>query len=522
MPESTTNYHKRVSAAKCNLYGSRPDLCFPSIRHHSKQDKHGQPVLMPAKEERTMENLANDLVGCFCRGGHGGKLNRRSWVLSEEDVALLNSGDWLCVWDEPTAAERKHGTGPQMRKLKAALRAASQNNDGTLTALSSEKKRLLSLAQLCEKVNTENALAMKEDLMQYRHNLSLYVEIHGRGERAAADKAAATKRPAEDSVESEEEKRPRGSDDVMTEIGGTDYNYSDDDDDAESASDSDSAPASVASEPSPRTESAVFVEKAQETIRAGKEAIEWLNEQLIAANAACEIEDDEVRRLAVRASLIGHEFRRALFEANDGVRMATEIGCDLSDGRTGYEPLRNDWAHVTYDTGPFRVELGDNGSCVWRLERTNKNGTRNYAQDIGARSPEFARLLLSWKPIAYAMRRPGQQEAPVLFIVEGKDEIGRMLARTGGNRLNHAGFDDGPIGERRKAWFKRVNRKLKDQGAAPLSMKTCKPRHIVELCRRGTAEDRAAAEAARDSTNPHYGSGSTADGRAAAAAAVAR
>ena len=109
-----------------------------------------------------------------------------------------------------------------------------------------------------------------------------------------------------------------------------------------------------------------------------------------------------------------------------------------------------------------------------------------------------------------------------LFIVEGKDDIGRMIARTSGNRLSHAGFDDGPIGERRKSWFKRINRGLKQQGAAPLSMKTCKPRHIVELYRRGTAEDRAAAEAARDSTNPHYGSGSTADGRAAAAAAVAR
>ena len=49
----------------------------------------------------------------------------------------------------------------------------------------------------------------------------------------------------------------------------------------------------------------------------------------------------------------------------------------------------------------------------------------------------------------------------------------------------------------------------------------CKPRHVLRRFRDGTPAERAAADRARDSANRNYGTGSTEQGAAGAAAARA-
>ena len=115
--------------------------------------------------------------------------------------------------------------------------------------------------------------------------------------------------------------------------------------------------------------------------------------------------------------------------------------------------MRNDWAHVVFDDGDYCVDTSGDG-CVLRLAMTNKQGTTGYVQNIGERGPGLAELLREYRPIAYALRPPGQTEAPVLCYCadQGQAQIGRMLARRGGSRAGKAGFDDGPITDRRKGW----------------------------------------------------------------------
>ena len=90
-----------------------------------------------------------------------------------------------------------------------------------------------------------------------------------------------------------------------------------------------------------------------------------------------------------------------------------------------------------------------------------------------------------------------------------------MLARRGGSRAGKSGYDDGALTGRRKGWLKAVNRKLP---AGQRLSAACKPRHVVRRFRDGTPAGRKAADRARDSANPNYGTGSTAQAAAEAAA----
>jgi hypothetical protein len=96
-----------------------------------------------------------------------------------------------------------------------------------------------------------------------------------------------------------------------------------------------------------------------------------------------------------------------------------------------------------------------------------------------------------------------------------QDEIGRMLSVAKTSRANKAGYCDDAVSERRKGFRRQYNKNHPD---APLSEK-CKPRHVLRRFRDGTPAERAASDRARDSTNRNYGTGSTEQGAAGAAAA---
>ena len=161
--------------------------------------------------------------------------------------------------------------------------------------------------------------------------------------------------------------------------------------------------------------------------------------------------------------------------------------------------------------------MGEDGACDWQLATTNKKGTANYTQDIRAACPDLADFLAAYRPIAYAMRPPGHDVAPVLCCTAGQkqDEIGRMLSVANGTRANKAGFCDDSVSERRKGFRKKYN---KAHPESQISEK-CKPRHVLRRLRDGTPAQRAVADRARDSGNRNYGTGSTEQGAAAAAAA---
>ena len=229
--------------------------------------------------------------------------------------------------------------------------------------------------------------------------------------------------------------------------------------------------------------------------------------------------DDEALRAATRAMLVkDYSFRAAFAQLNDGIRAAMDHGCQV--GQTeGFEGLRNDIGHTTFDEGDFCIVFGDDGECDWQLATTNKKGTADYTQDIRAACPDLADFLADYRPIAYAMRPPGHDAAPVLCCTAGQkqDEIGRMLSVANGTRANKAGYCDDPVSERRKSFRKKYN---KAHPKSQISEK-CKPRHVLRRLRDGTPAQRAVADRARDSGNRNYGTGSTEQGAAAAAAAAA-
>jgi excinuclease UvrABC helicase subunit UvrB len=67
------------------------------------------------------------------------------------------------------------------------------------------------------------------------------------------------------------------------------------------------------------------------------------------------------------------------------------------------------------------------------------------------------------------------------------------------------GYNDGQLTTRRKSWQKKY--KVKD---------SAKPRHVLRQIRDGTPAERADADRRRNSSNRSYGTGSTAQGAAAA------
>ena len=176
------------------------------------------------------------------------------------------------------------------------------------------------------------------------------------------------------------------------------------------------------------------------------------------------------------------------------------LGRDSADS---YELLRSDWGHTTYDTGPYRVEEGEGGTCTWILDKTNKMGTPDYTQPLHETGHRLVEVLRAYRPIALAMRPPGTDAAPVLCITAAQLQarIGGMLSATTGN-VGATGYDDNQVSQRRAAWIKRVNK----GGGVQLTAR-CKARHVLRSFRDGTPEARREADRLRDSACAGYGTG---------------
>ena len=249
----------------------------------------------------------------------------------------------------------------------------------------------------------------------------------------------------------------------------------------------------------------------RKTVRIGEEAMTLLEDVI-----AEEIEDHqddpdnaelgpEQLRLTVREQVASsHKCRQALFKASEAVRVACESGYHAGGNGETYEAVRNDWCHVTFDDGPYRVDMAD-GGCVLRLARTNKEGTKAYTQDIAEHSPDLYHLLDDYRTIAKALVPAGESAAPVICVTDGKqqDRVGGMLATA--DEDARCGYNDSQLATRRKSWQKKHKVKA-----------SAKPRHVLRQIRDGTPAQRADTNRRRDSRNANYGTGSTAAGAAVA------
>ena len=245
------------------------------------------------------------------------------------------------------------------------------------------------------------------------------------------------------------------------------------------------------------------------TVRDGEKPMDRLEAAILKATGVAENDHDhpEDIRLAAREAVVSqHTCRMDLMKVSEAVRVACDSGYHTGENGETYEAVRNDWCHVTFDDGPFRVELQD-GGCVLRLARTNKEGTPDYKQDIAKHAPDLAALLRRYHGIATALVPAGEDAAPVICVTDGKQQarIGGMLATP--DEAARCGYNDGQLTTRRKSWQKKY--KVKD---------SAKPRHVLRQIRDGTPAERADADRRRNSSNRSYGTGSTAQGAAAARA----
>ena len=513
--ETDKEYDKNTLAAPVVLYDTGRDgtAQLPSIRALNPDKATGEWRLL-TKDGKTLMDFRGHVVGVHARGW-----GADMWGLTAEQAAKFDHFEWLLA---PGSYER-------------VLRGCATNCDGGLATLRTQQARVLAVTHLLEMMHTPDALALKGRLVAYWRFLDEFRianQPHA-AEEPVVEKPVSTKRTAsavlagmnaddERDVKGQAAKRSRGSP-VPS--------------DASSVSSADTVEsgdvAAVQHTPglsdveAQRYVKAVLAHIAEARDISMPAVFEMLTEarELAEANPA---EDhgngdhpdaayDEVLRVAVRAMLVkDHSFRMAFAQLNDGIRAAMDHGCEAGQTK-GFEGLRNDIGHTAFDKGDYRIVFGEDGACDWHLARTNKKGTADYTQDIRAACPDLADFLADYRPIAYAMRPPGHDAAPVLCCTAGQkqDEIGRMLSVAHGTRANKAGFCDDSVSERRKGFRKKYN---KAHPESQISEK-CKPRHVLRRLRDGTPAQRAVADRARDSGNRNYGTGSTEQGAAAAAAA---
>ena len=531
--QADKEYDETTLAALVVVYDTGRDgtAQLPAIRALNPDKSTGEWRLL-TKEGKTLVDFRSHIVGVHARGW-----DVKMWGLSTEQAVDFDRFEWLLA---PGAYER-------------VLRGCATNSGGGLAKLRTQQARVLAVTHLLEMLHTPDALSLKARLVAYWRFLEEYrLANQAYSVDDAPEEPVATKRSAADvlqdmndedsrAVAEQAAKRSRGSpreNDVLDEILGS---GSEDEDVPEVTDDQPTSPvpSDTSSDSSADTVEDGDVGAVQhdpeltdvETQRYVKAVLAHITEARdvslpavleMIAEARGKIEktlsgvaaDDEALRAATRAMLVKeHTFRTAFAQLNDGVRSAMDHGCEV--GQTeGFEALRNDIGHTVFDSGNYCIAFGDDGACDWQLATTNKKGTADYTQDIRAACPDLADFLFAYRPVAYAMRPPGQTEAPVLCRTAGQkqDDIGRMLSIANGSRANKAGFCDDPVSERRKGFRKKYNKAHPD---AQISEK-CKPRHVLRRLRDGTPADRAAADRARDSGNRNYGTGSTEQGAAAA------
>jgi hypothetical protein len=529
--DADKQYDADTLAAEVVIYdtGRHGTARLPPIRSLTRDKQTGEWRVL-TKEGKTLVDFRCNIVGVHARGW-----GVPMWGLSTEQAAAFDRFEWLL---EADAYER-------------VQRGSATNCGGGLAKPRTQQARVLAITHLLEMMHSPDALALKQRLLAYWRFLEEYRAANQSyaaddapepvaGKRSAADELAEMNANDQRDMAEQAAKRCRSSPreaNVLDEILGSD---SDDDSVPETAEEQLDSPApsdtsagtvddgdvaAVQHDPElTDVEVQRYVNAVLAHITEARDvSLPAVLEMLAEARGKVEEKlgdvamDDEALRVATRAMLVKeHTFRTVFAQLNDGIRAAMDHGCQI--GQTaGYECLRNDIGHTTFDAGAYRIVFDDNGGCEWRLARTNKKGTQGYTQDIRAACPDLADFLFAYRPVAQAMRPPGQDEAPVLCYTAGQkqDEIGRMLSVAKTSRANKAGFCDDAVSERRKNFRKSYNKAHPD---AQISEK-CKPRHILRRFRDGTPAERAAADRARDSSNRNYGTGSTEQGAAGAAAA---
>ena len=518
--DADKRYDEETLAAAVVVYDTGRDgtAQLPPIRGLTRDKETGEWRVL-TKEGKTLVDFRSHIVGVHARGW-----DVPMWELSTEQAADFDRFEWLL---QPDAYER-------------VLRGCATNCAGGLATLRTQQARVLAITHLLEMLHTPESLALKERLIAYYRFLEEYRTANQPYivNDATTEEAVPSKRAAEDAPDGSA-KRSRSSSpesDVLTEILGEDTDDDETDEQCTSPVPSDSTDSTTdtiddgdvaAVQHAPEltdAEAQRYVNAVLAHITEARDvSLPAVLEMLAEASEEAQerlgdvVADDEALRVATRAVLVkDHTFRTLFAQLNDGIRAAMDHGCQIGQTK-GFECLRNDIGHTAYDTGAYRIVFDDDGGCEWRLARTNKKGTQGYTQDLRAACPDLADFLLAYRPVAYAMRPPGHDEAPVLCYTAGQkqDDIGRMLSVAKTSRANKAGYCDDAVSERRKGFRRQFNKNHPD---APLSEK-CKPRHVLRRFRDGTPAERAAADRARDSTNRNYGTGSTEQGAAGAAAA---
>eukprot|EP01044_Picomonas_judraskeda_P009734 COSAG03_NODE_1205_length_4560_cov_11.069491_2_plen_563_part_00 len=531
--DADKQYDADTLAAPVVVYdtGREGTAQLPSIRSLNP-DKNTGEWRMLTKEGKTLVDFRCHIIGVHSRGW-----GAPMWGLSTEQAAEFDRFEWLL---EPDAYER-------------VQRGSATNCGGGLAKLRTQQARVLAVSHLCEMLHSPDALALKARLVTYWRFLEEYRVANQAyatddaddapepvtGKRSADDLLAEMNADDERHMAEQAAKRCRSSPreaNVLDQILGSE---SEDECVSEAADEQSASPAPSDSSTGTVDDGDVgAVQHASEL--SDVEVQRYVGAVLAHINEARDVSlpavlemlaeargkvenkhgdvaaEDEALRVATRAMLVkDHSFRTLFAQLNDGLRAAMDHGCQIGQTK-GFECLRNDIGHTTFDTGAYRIVFDDDGGCVWRLARTNKKGTQGYTQDICAACPDLADFLFAYRPVAQAMRPPGHDAAPVLAYTAGQkqDEIGRMLSVAKTSRANKAGYCDDAVSERRKNFRKSYNKAHPD---AQISEK-CKPRHVLRRFRDGTPAERAAADRARDSANRNYGTGSTEQGAAGARA----
>ena len=151
-----------------------------------------------------------------------------------------------------------------------------------------------------------------------------------------------------------------------------------DDDDAMSSSPGSDVAAPTHKHPLDAYARAKYTAAVRDTIRVGEEVLPQVLEMIANATAAAaegadDPTDTEEIRLVARAALVAqHKFRTMLFTVSQTIAVACDSGYHAGENGETYEAVRNDWCHVTFGEGPYRVDFTDDGGCDLHLARINK------------------------------------------------------------------------------------------------------------------------------------------------------
>jgi hypothetical protein len=156
--DADRQYNECLLEAPVVVYGSGKGCVavVPAIRNVNP-DASGEWVLQPAKTGKTLQRWRGSIVGVYRRGFCP---DTAMWKLSTEQAAALDSFGWLSDID------------------KTLRGCATKENEDYQASVETESKNVMNIAQLCEMVHTEEALAAKTSYMEYYHFLNRYRKYH--------------------------------------------------------------------------------------------------------------------------------------------------------------------------------------------------------------------------------------------------------------------------------------------------------------------------------------------------------